>query len=218
MGEITQYGPGFLKAKEEACERSDNTCQSCGKKGESLQGHHWAPRRNYPSDNEVTSDDLTALCPLCHAAISRIRELLAKDNSREDIQKAFEQAKDDSKTLEGLRRWIKDANSKKNGMTMDNKAANEVPVLKDDSDPPYIFRMLTESLSTEIQTNARQRARIEELERANRELEVQESKRKDRVRMTWIFVLVLVLIFAAVSAWVLDEYLFAIGTTLGNSG
>ena len=170
MREITQYGPGFLRAKEKACKRSDNRCQSCGKKGENLQGHHWAPKRDYPSENEVTPDDLTALCPLCHAAISRIRELLVKDNNREDIQKAFEQARHNSNTLEGLRSWIKGANSKRSGLEMDNKGRDEELLSKNDSDHSYMFRMLTESLSTEIQTNARQSARIEELERANKEL------------------------------------------------
>ncbi len=191
MSEIDPGRERFLQAREEARKRSNYTCQSCGKKDKNLQGHHWAPKRDYPSDNEVTPDDLTALCPLCHAAISRIRELLAIDKNREGIQKAFENSRDN---LEGLRSWIRDANTSEDANAMGNMTKNELPPSKGDADLSDMLWKLTESISTEIQTNARQTVRIEELERTIKELE---ANWKNRARMLWCLIVFLVAITVA---------------------
>jgi len=191
---MSESKPGrerLLQAREDARKRSNYSCQSCGKKDENLQGHHWAPKRNYPSDDEVTPDDLTALCPLCHAAISRIRELLAIDNNRKEIQRTFENSRDN---LEGLRRWIRDSNTEGDGIEMGNMNKDKLPSSKGDADLSDMLWMLTESISTEIQTNARQTVRIEELERANKEME---AKWRNRVRALSVVVVILVAIIAA---------------------
>ena len=57
------YGPGYRRARERAFRRSRGLCQLCGKR-RAQEAHHWALR--YPADDEVTADDLTALCRLCH--------------------------------------------------------------------------------------------------------------------------------------------------------
>lgn len=191
MSELSPGKERFLQAREDARKRSNYTCQSCGKKDDNLQGHHWAPKRDYPSDDEVTPDDLTALCPLCHAAISRIRELLAIDKNRDEIQKAFENSKGN---LDGLRIWIRDANTKVDGSAMDNMNKDKHSPSKERADLSDMLWVLTESISTEIQTNARQTVRIEELERTIKELE---TKLKNWARAFWFLVAILVIVVAA---------------------
>ena len=63
MARRVVYGPGYRHAREGACRRSRGLCQLCGKR-RAQEAHHWALR--YPADDEVTADDLTALCRPCH--------------------------------------------------------------------------------------------------------------------------------------------------------
>ena len=57
------YGPGYWRARAEAFARSGGWCQLCGLL-RAREAHHWAWR--YPSDQEITAADLTALCRPCH--------------------------------------------------------------------------------------------------------------------------------------------------------
>ena len=59
------YGPGFRRARQTAIDRSGGVCQFCGQRA-ATDGHHWA--EHYPSDADVTGDDITALCGICHRA------------------------------------------------------------------------------------------------------------------------------------------------------
>ena len=63
LGQRAVYGPGYRLAREAAFRRSGGRCQLCGRR-QAQEAHHWALR--YPPDDEVTADDLTALCRLCH--------------------------------------------------------------------------------------------------------------------------------------------------------
>ena len=63
LGQRAVYGPGYRLAREAAFRRSGGRCQLCGRR-QAQEAHHWALR--YPADDEVTSDDLTALCRQCH--------------------------------------------------------------------------------------------------------------------------------------------------------
>ena len=64
------YGPGFRRARDGAIRRSRGICQLCGKR-RAAQAHHWA--LFYPADDEVTPDDLTALCRFCHCIATLVR-------------------------------------------------------------------------------------------------------------------------------------------------
>ena len=66
------YGPGYLRAREGAFRRSNGICQFCGNR-RAAEAHHWALR--YPTDAEVTANDLVALCRLCHW-MATLRRLL----------------------------------------------------------------------------------------------------------------------------------------------
>lgn len=72
--------PVYRKARAEAFSRSDNMCQVCGK-FPAEHAHHWAAK--YPSEEDTTSDDLTAVCELCHYFATTVRRTfnLAKDKS-----------------------------------------------------------------------------------------------------------------------------------------
>ena len=63
LGQRVVYGPGYRLAREAALRRSRGRCQLCGKR-RAQEAHHWG--LSYPADDEVTADDLTALCRLCH--------------------------------------------------------------------------------------------------------------------------------------------------------
>ena len=66
------YGPGYRRAREEAFRRSGGLCQVCGSRP-AQEAHHWALR--YPADDEVTPDDLTAVCRPCHWMATLLRLL-----------------------------------------------------------------------------------------------------------------------------------------------
>ena len=66
------YGPGYRRAREEAFRRSGGLCQFCGRR-RAQEAHHWALR--YPADDEVTADDLTAVCRRCHWLATLLRLL-----------------------------------------------------------------------------------------------------------------------------------------------
>ena len=76
------YGPGFRRARVEAIKRSNGTCQFCGHY-EANHAHHWADGRRvkYPKDDEVTSNDLVALCLECHRTATNLRRLLCQGGS-----------------------------------------------------------------------------------------------------------------------------------------
>ena len=64
------YGSGYQQARGDACARSGDRCQFCGRRGP-LEGHHFGLR--YPVDHEVTAADLTALCLRCHLLATTVR-------------------------------------------------------------------------------------------------------------------------------------------------
>ena len=66
------YGPGYQRARRELFKRIGKTCQFCGLRP-AEEAHHFGLR--YPSDDEVTADDLTALCRPCHWLATLIRLL-----------------------------------------------------------------------------------------------------------------------------------------------
>ena len=65
------YGDRYELARGKAFDRSLGVCQICGRR-DAEQGHHWALK--YPTDAQVTPDDLTALCRPCHEIATEIRK------------------------------------------------------------------------------------------------------------------------------------------------
>ena len=72
------YGSNFPKARLDAIERSNNICQFCGMH-EATHAHHWA--LSYPSGTEVTADDLTALCFICHDIATALRRFMRNEGN-----------------------------------------------------------------------------------------------------------------------------------------
>ena len=64
------YGPGFIRSRAKALLRSGGICQFCGQRA-ATDAHHWAER--YPEDSEITANDLTALCAVCHSIATSFR-------------------------------------------------------------------------------------------------------------------------------------------------
>ena len=64
------FHPTHRAARSKAFERSDGLCQSCGLR-EATEGHHWAI--SYPKEEDMTANDLTALCWICHLIATTIR-------------------------------------------------------------------------------------------------------------------------------------------------
>ena len=58
------------RARDEAHLRSNGWCQLCGWR-KSKQAHHWA--LIYPSEEDLTANDLTALCKECHDIATELR-------------------------------------------------------------------------------------------------------------------------------------------------
>ena len=66
------YGNGYQRARSQLFERVSYICQFCGLR-RAEEAHHFGVR--YPSDDEVTADDLTAVCRRCHWLATLIRLL-----------------------------------------------------------------------------------------------------------------------------------------------
>ena len=64
------YDGNYKRAKTQAFARSSGVCQMCGGFS-AVSAHHWG--LEYPSGAEVTSDDLTALCSICHEIATEMR-------------------------------------------------------------------------------------------------------------------------------------------------
>ena len=87
MKKKDSYQGRYLVARKESIERSGGKCQFCGK-NEATQSHHWA-FLNYPSGDDVTSDDLTALCNICHEIATTMRRFLREGGSTFQFRSLF---------------------------------------------------------------------------------------------------------------------------------
>ena len=83
------YGPNYHKARREAFARSDGQCQFCGIYP-IVDSHHWA--LVYPSDSEVTPDDLTGLCRICHTVATELRRFHRAGGTIFNFKKALLEA------------------------------------------------------------------------------------------------------------------------------
>ena len=93
-----------LAARAEAFNRSKGVCQLCGS-ASATEGHHWATQ--YPKEFEMTGDDLTALCDLCHLIATTLRRFHGsrfefEATFKETIEKCYTR----SKSLDSLRSFI----------------------------------------------------------------------------------------------------------------
>lgn len=79
------YGPNFRRLAATVRERNP-TCQFCGGR-DSTDAHHWALQ--YPSDANLTENDLTALCAVCHAIATEIRRFERAGGDVWDLLHAF---------------------------------------------------------------------------------------------------------------------------------
>ena len=83
------YGGNYRFARLKAIRRSQNTCQFCGM-APAVEAHHWADR--YPSGDEVTENDLTAMCTLCHDLFTSLRRFIRSGGTRWQFKSAFRKA------------------------------------------------------------------------------------------------------------------------------
>ena len=77
------YGGNFKLARAQAFDRSGGTCQLCGT-AQATDAHHWA-FDDYPSGEDVTADDLVALCKMCHEVATTLRRTLRAGGNRFEI-------------------------------------------------------------------------------------------------------------------------------------
>ena len=66
--------------------RSGGICQFCGQR-EATDAHHWAS--SYCAEEEVTEDDLTALCRPCHDIATALRGFARTGGSIHRFSKQF---------------------------------------------------------------------------------------------------------------------------------
>ena len=71
------YGKNFQRAREQSLQRTRRICCFCGNEP-ATQAHHWAGTDlagPYPTDDEVTANDLTPLCDSCHEEATQRRKM-----------------------------------------------------------------------------------------------------------------------------------------------
>ena len=81
------YGPNYRLARSKAFARSGGLCQACGL-AQATEAHHW----RYVCDEEVTSDDLTAVCGVCHLMLTTLRRQILRGANRFELQHKIEEA------------------------------------------------------------------------------------------------------------------------------
>ena len=89
LGKQASYGKGFRVARAEALSRSGGVCQFCGQRP-ATDGHHWA--EEYPPDSEISGDDLTGLCAICHTVATKMRRHVRAGGSIFDFVRALTKA------------------------------------------------------------------------------------------------------------------------------
>ena len=88
------YGGNFKTARAQAFKRSRNRCQLCGMAAAEA-AHHWADGTDipYPDGEDITADDLTAVCTGCHEAIvTPLRRQLRAGANRFELYAAIEES------------------------------------------------------------------------------------------------------------------------------
>ena len=83
------YSHGYKVARIGAFKRSKSQCQFCGC-ARAVETHHWA--LIYPSGDQVTSDDLTALCSQCHQIAKGQRDFYKSGKDRWTLIRIFHEA------------------------------------------------------------------------------------------------------------------------------
>lgn len=73
------YGGNYPNSKRIAFARSNGKCQFCGMQ-RAREAHHWA-WPNYPSGDNVSHADLTALCKTCHELATVMRDWVARKDA-----------------------------------------------------------------------------------------------------------------------------------------
>lgn len=114
------YDGNYWQARADAFERSGGRCQFCGLDSAekavtarqirpdvtphpgATDGHHWEAWK-YPNGDEVTSDDITALCPTCHEIATELRRFMKKGGDRFEALSMWK---------ESLAEWITKSESK----------------------------------------------------------------------------------------------------------
>jgi len=86
---LTRRGNYWI-ARRQAFSRSEGLCQSCGVQ-RAEEAHHWA-FTNYPSGDQVTGNDLIAVCKTCHYMITALRRLIRTCIDRSQLEDELELA------------------------------------------------------------------------------------------------------------------------------
>ena len=81
--------PQYLRSRRESLDRSSGICQFCGQR-EATDVHHWATE--YGPEEEVTPEDLTALCQPCHEFATEMRRFVRVGGSIHQFRRAFSAA------------------------------------------------------------------------------------------------------------------------------
>ena len=101
---MSVYGVGYRKARAESFKRSGGICQFCGNVP-AVEAHHWAEK--YPSDEEISGDNLTALCLQCHEIATTFRRTVRMGGNRfviiNTIIRSISECSISPKSMESLR-------------------------------------------------------------------------------------------------------------------
>ena len=97
------YDRSYIAARVEALKRSrlgaSSVCQGCGW-FIAEETHHWSGTpltdETYPDRKEVTGNDLTALCGMCHRLITTVRRHLRFGASRFKIEAKLNEVLNDA--------------------------------------------------------------------------------------------------------------------------
>ena len=68
---MNPYGPNYRRLRPQALAANDGLCRFCGL-APSAEAHHG--QRVYPPDADLRLDQLTGLCPDCHALATSLRK------------------------------------------------------------------------------------------------------------------------------------------------
>ena len=76
--------PNARRSRAGCFNRSDGTCQGCGK-DHAHEAHHWT----YPTEEDTTANHLTAFCRYCHDLITWFAWFISSGGSRELLCELF---------------------------------------------------------------------------------------------------------------------------------
>ena len=134
--------PKHIEARAGALARSGGVCQFCGQRP-AVEGHHWA--EHYPQEEDMTVNDLTALCGPCHSLATSLRRYSRWGGNIWTFKTIFRKVIDQCFTPSVSRAFLPSFNIPQADLTLYSPSTSRKPKLPRSGEPTGPTPMMPDS-------------------------------------------------------------------------